>query len=236
MWRGCAARRAMTDGGDEKGDRLLVRLRALASPVRLQILKELVKPSRAADLHVRAPSERAGTAADRFLGRSTLIEHLDVLQEAGLVRKVGDLHVLDQQAMVALLEDLGGLARLRPLVEVDVEVTRASGEPTAQPLIGPPRALVANGPDAGQAFSLAGAGPWRVGRAPECEVALVHDPHVSRVHATIERAGDGFAIHVATSAKNPVFVDFAAVAAGARVAARSGALMLVGATLLSLQA
>lgn len=227
--------RSMT-GDEERTARLLLRLKALGSPVRLQILKELVKPSRAVDLHIRAASERAGAAADRFLGRTTLIEHLDVLEEAGLVRRVGELHVTDQQAMVALLEDLGALARLRPMVEVDVEVTRESSQPAVQPLAGPPRALIANGPEAGRAFSFAGPGPWRIGRAPECEVSLAHDPHVSRVHATIERAGDGFALSVSATAKNPVFVDFAAVAPGARVDTHSGALVLVGATLLSLQA
>lgn len=226
----------MPEAADETTEALLVRLRALASPVRVQILRALVSPSRAADLRIRAAGERAGLLAERFLGRTTIIEHLDVLEAAGLVRRVGDLYVVDQQAMVALLQDLGDLARLRALVEVDVEVTRAAPAPLAQPLPRLPRVLVANGPMAGRGFALEGAGPWRMGRGAECEVALAHDPHVSRVHATLERSPSGHVVRVASAAKNPVFVDFAQVAPGEVADVRAGALLWVGATLLVLQA
>ncbi|HVM45203.1 MAG TPA: FHA domain-containing protein [Candidatus Thermoplasmatota archaeon] len=217
-------------------ERLMMRLRALASPVRLQLLKALVTPSRSADVRVRAAGERAGLGAERFLGRSTVIEHLDVLMEAGLVRRIGDSYVTDQQAMVALLQDLGELARLRALVEVDVEVTRAAAAPAVQPLPHLPRALVANGPDAGRAFALTGSGPWRVGRGADCELSLPHDPHVSRLHVTLELAPPGFLVRVASAAKNAVFVDFAQLPPGESLAVRPGALLLVGATLLALQA
>jgi len=216
--------------------RLMLRLRALASPVRLQLLKALVTPSRAADLRIRAAGERAGLDAERFLGRTTLIEHLDVLAEAGLVRKIGETYATDQQAVVALLQDLGDLARLRALVEVDVEVTRPAPAPLLQALPRLPRVLVANGPAGGRAFGLEGKGPWRVGRGAECEVPLVHDPHVSRVHVSIERDGGGFLARVAPSAKNPVLVDFTQVVPGGSVRMPAGALLSVGATLLVLQA
>lgn len=221
---------------DESTARVLARLRALGSPVRLQILKALVQPSRAAELRIRAPAERAGLGAERMLGRSTLVEHLDVLVDAGLVRRIGETYVVDQQAMVALLQDLGDLARLRALVEVDVEVTRTAPAPLAQPLPRLPRVLVANGPEAGRAFGLEGAGPWRVGRGADCEVALGHDPHVSRVHLTLERDADGTQVRVSPTAKNPAFIDFAQLEAGASARVRSGALLSVGATLLVLQA
>lgn len=221
---------------DETTERLLLRLRALASPVRLQILKALVTPARAADLRIRAAGERAGLGAERFLGRTTLIEHLDVLADAGLVRRIGETYATDQQAMVALLQDVGELARLRALVEVDVEVTRAGPAPKLQPLPRLPRVLVANGPEAGRAFGLEGGGPWRVGRGTECEVPLGHDPHVSRVHVSLQRDDGGFRAHVLPTAKNPVFVDFAQLAAGETRSVRAGALLSVGATLLVLQA
>lgn len=214
---------------------LLLRLRALASPVRLQILRALVVPARSSDIRVRAAGERAGLGAERVVGRSTVIEHLDVLERAGLVRRLGESYAVDQQAMVALLQDLGDLARLRALVEVDVEVTRAGPRPTAQPLPNLPRVLLANGPDAGRGIALEGAGPWRIGRGADCEVSLGHDPHVSRVHVTLEKAEGAFAAHVSSAAKNPVFVDFAQVAPGEAMPLRVGALLSVGATLLVLQ-
>ena len=221
---------------DVATESLLARLRALASPVRLAILRALVTPTRASDLRVRAGGERAGLTAARFLGRTTLLEHLDVLVDAGLVRRIGETYALDQQAVVALLQDLGELARLRALVEVDVEVTRAAAAPALQPLPRLPRALVANGPEAGRAYALEGNGPWRIGREPTCDVALAHDPHVSRVHVTVERDGSHFIGHVAPTAKNPVFVDFAQLAPGASAPMRAGTLLLVGATALVLQA
>jgi hypothetical protein len=226
----------MPTSEDGSTGKLLLRLRALASPVRIQLLKALVTPSRATELRIRAVGERAGLDAERFLGRTTLIEHIDVLEEAGLVRRIGETYATDQQAVVALLQDLGDLARLRALVEVDVEVTRAAPTPSVQPLPRLPRVLVANGPEAGRAFGLEGAGPWRVGREKECEVALAHDPHVSRVHVIIERDGDGFVARVAPQTKNPVFVDFAQLAAGEPARLRAGALLSVGATALVLQA
>lgn len=220
---------------DDQTARLLLRLRALGSPVRLQLLKALVTPSRPTDLRVKAAAERAGLGAERILGRSTVIEHLDTLQDAGLVRRLGETYVTDQQAVVALLQDLGDLARLRALVEVDVEVTRTAPAPLAQPLPVLPRLLVANGPAAGRAVAIEGAGPWRMGRGSECEIALAHDPHVSRVHATLARDAEGFVLRVEPTAKNPVFVDFASIPAGSAARVRPGALISIGATLLVLQ-
>ncbi|HWH08054.1 MAG TPA: FHA domain-containing protein [Candidatus Thermoplasmatota archaeon] len=216
--------------------RLLARLRALASPVRLQLLQSLVSPARPHDLRVRAAGGRAGMEAERFLGRSTVIEHLDLLTEAGLVRRVDDAYAVDQQGMVAFLQDLGALARLRAVVEVDVESTLAAPSPSNQPVAAPPRLVVANGPEAGRAFALHGPGPWRVGRLSACEVPLVHDPHVSRLQATLHREGGAFVVEVAPSAKNVARVDFADAAPGARVPLRSGSVLGLGATALVLQA
>lgn len=225
----------MTAQEDEASERLLVALRALASPVRLQILRALIVPTRAADIRARAANERAGFGPDRTVGRTTVIEHLDVLEKADLVRRVGDSFVVHQQGLVAVLQQLGELARLRALIEVDVEATRASPAPASQPLPIWPRVLVVNGPDAGRAVALQGAGPWRIGRGSECEVSLTHDPHVSRVQAEILRATVGFRLRVNDASKNPVFVDFARVDPGASSDVRSGSALSVGATMLVLQ-
>jgi len=233
---GFPSRRVAPGRDDEVAERILARLQALASPVRLALLKALVVPTRAPDLRVPAARERSGFETVRFLSRSTIIEHLEVLEENGLVRRIGDLYAVDQQGMVALLQDVGDLAQLRALIEVDVEVTRESAPPRVQPAATFPRALLASGPEAGRAVALDGAGPWRVGRSAECEIALPHDPHVSRVHATIAREGDAFLVHVVAAAKNPVFLDFAAIAPGATARAGQGALLLAGATLVVLQA
>lgn len=220
---------------DEDADRLLIRLQALASPVRLRLLGALVSPTRAPDLRIPASRERTGFESQRFLGRSTVISHLEALLEAGFVRRVGEEHVVDQQGMVAFLQDLSDLAKLRALIEVDVESTRPS-RPLAVAAMPPmPRLVIASGSEAGRAFSLAGEGPWEVGRAPSGDVPLTHDPHVSRLHVVVERDEEGFVANVANVAKNAAWVDFVRLEPGSSARVRSGSIVTVGATTLVLQ-
>lgn len=223
------------DAVDASEERLLAQLRALASPVRLRILQTLVVPVGSAEIRVPAAGERAGLAAGRFLGRSTVIEHLDALEKAGFVRRLGEAFVVDQQGVVAFLQAVGGLARLRATVDVDVERTFVVTPAASLPTIGRPRLVIVDGPEAGRAVSLEDAGPWRVGRDAACEVPLGHDPHVSRVHATLRKEVGSFVLEVSQTAKNPVLVDFARLRAGERAGLSCGSLLAVGATRLVLQ-
>lgn len=220
---------------DPSTARMLARLRALGSPVRLRILKALESPTRAADLRIPAGRERSGFGSERHLGRTTVLEHLDVLREAGLVRRVGDAYVVDQQGLVAFLQDIGDLGRLRAVVEVDVESTRAAAAPRQETPPALPRLVLVGGPESGRAFAVHGEGPWRIGRAPPCEVPLRHDPHVSRVHASLTRSGEAFSLRVEEAAKNGAVVDFATVPAGSSAPLRTGSILVVGATTLVLQ-
>lgn len=52
---------------------------------------------------------------------------------------------------------------------------------------------VVRGPQTSIAFTLTGDGPFSVGRSPQCDIFL-NDMTVSRLHATITRAGKGYAI------------------------------------------
>lgn len=232
----CLPGRVEPEGEDAATQTLAARLQALASPVRLQILRALVVPTRAPDVRVAAARERAGFEPQRFLSRSTVIEHLELLVRAGLVRRIGEQYVVDQQAMVAFLQELGDLARLRALIEVDVEATRATKAAAPAPLPPGPRLVLVGGTETGRAFELAGAGPWRIGRSPGSAVPLTHDPHVSRTHVTLERDGEGYRAVVSEAAKNPALVDFAPVAPGASARLQAGSILSVGATLLVLQA
>lgn len=230
------ASRVEPEEADPATARVLARLRALGSPVRLRILKALESPTRAADLRVPAGRERSGFESERHLGRTTVLEHLDVLREAGLVRRVGDAYVVDQQGMVAFLQDLSDLGRLRAVIEVDVESTRVATAPRA-PLQPPeaPRLVLVGGPEAGHAFAVHGAGPWRIGRSSSCEVPLAHDPHVSRIHASLVRTDAGLVVRVEPGAKNGALIDFAMVDPGNEARVRNGSILVVGATTLVLQ-
>lgn len=229
------APRVDPDREDALAERLLARLQALASPVRLRLLNALVVPTRAPDLKVPAARERTGFERQRFLGRSTIIEHLEVLEKAGLVRRVGEQYVVDQQGMVVFLQDVSDLAKLRALIEVDVESTRPSRAISADALPPAPRVVIVGGPQAGRAFALAGRGPWEIGRAPTCDIALSHDPHVSRLHVSITQASTGHEARVVEAAKNAAWVDFARLEPGSSCPIRSGSILSVGATTLVLQ-
>lgn len=223
------------DPEDVAEEDLLPVLQALASPVRLRLLKALVVPARAPEIRVSAGRDRAGFESQRFLGRSTVIEHLDVLESAGLVRRIGEQYAVDQQGMVTFLQDLSDLAKLRALIEVDVESTRPSRPPSAGTLAPTPRLVIVSGPEAGHAFGLGGDGPWELGRAPTCAIALGHDPHVSRLHVLITRGPNGYTAQVPDVAKNPAWVDFARVEPGASSSVRAGSIVSIGVTTLVFQ-
>lgn len=186
-------------------------------------------------MRIPADRERMGFEPQRFLSRSTVIEHLDVLERAGFVRRIGEEHVADQQGMVAFIEDVSDLAKLRAVIEVDVESTHAARPQPGLELPAPPRLVIVGGTEAGRAFGLGSSGPWELGRAPACDVALTHDPHVSRSHVSISRTQGGHVARVVDAAKNPVWVDFARVDPGSSVVLRPGSILTVGATTLVLQ-
>ena len=192
-------------------ERLSELLKTLASPVRLRILEALREPTRPVHIRLRAGEERGGLSADRVLSRPAIVQHLQILEAAELVRRVGDEgYVIDQATIFSIVQELGGLARIRAVTSLDVGVTREAPPPRAAAPPEGPRLLVVGGPEEGRAFPLSGDGPWTVGRASECSVRIDYDAHVSRLHATIARRRDGaLQVTPAPSAKNPLAVDFA---------------------------
>jgi serine/threonine-protein kinase len=73
---------------------------------------------------------------------------------------------------------------------------------------------VSDGPHAGQAFELTGRGPFTVGRQPGLHVTLGADPHLSRVHCTLEPDGGGARV-TDLGSRGGVFVNGARVEQGA---------------------
>ncbi len=57
-----------------------------------------------------------------------------------------------------------------------------------------------------KSFALAGVGPWRVGRATECEICIDDDPGCSRQQARIAREGDDF-VMIPLSRSTPMSLD-----------------------------
>lgn len=226
-----------TEDGPELA-RLADVLKVIASPTRLRVLAALRVPKRAAELRIAAEEDRGGLHAERLLSRTTLVEHLGVLHEAGLVERLpGDAgFVVNQQNVFAMVETLGRLARLKPVVEVDVDVTRPQAKGPAPALPEGPRLVLAHGPREGEAFPLAGEGPWMVGRGTEADVRLEYDPHVSRQHLRLRRGREGFTVEALRESTNPSRLNFQELQPARPAALPPGAVLAVGASRLVFQA
>jgi DNA-binding transcriptional ArsR family regulator len=219
--------------------RLSGALKVLASPTRIRLLWALRVPKKAAELRIPAEGERGGLHAERLLSRTTLIEHLDVLTDAGLVERLDSEggFVVNQQALFSVVEDFGRLTRIQPVVKVDVDVTRPTQSRAAESLPGGPRLVLVGGPREGQAFPLRGAGPWTVGRAPDAEVRLDYDPHVSRAQVVVRRDATGAcSVEASKDATNPARVNFTELRPGLPHPLHPGTIISAGASRLVFQA
>jgi DNA-binding transcriptional ArsR family regulator len=72
-------------------------LSVLSSPSRLAILSRLREPKTPSQVEVPASMPRGDLAEGRPLSRSAVYQHLQVLEELGVVRKIdgSDAYVLD---------------------------------------------------------------------------------------------------------------------------------------------
>ncbi|HUR69920.1 MAG TPA: hypothetical protein VM370_11800, partial [Candidatus Thermoplasmatota archaeon] len=189
-------------------------LKALASPLRLAILWSLRFPKKVADIRLPAGAEWAGFQAERSLTRSTVTHHVELLAGEGFVERVDEegRYVVNQQRMFSFLEGLGGLARLKPVVDLDVRETVAVDAREPPPLPTGPRLLLVSGPKEGQALAFDGEGPWTIGRGPTAHLRLEYDPHVSRAHVVVSRdAAGALVIERAAEAKNVPLLNYRAL-------------------------
>lgn len=217
----------------EVGDVLSV----LASPTRLQILQSLRIPKRPSDVRVQAHGGPSDLPEDRMISRPAVVKHLRVLEAHDLVRKDEGTgtYVVNQQMLFALLREVGQLARIRPVIEVDVEKTRKTPGLDERDLPTGPRFLLVAGPREGDAFPLDGPGPWTIGRGTGSDVCLDFDPHVSRVHAHLSRKDGRYLLEAEAESKNPVLVDFRPAARGQRIEVPEGSVLGLGLSRLVLQ-
>lgn len=223
-------------------DALARHLEAISSPTRLELLRILRTPQTATEIRVGPTLSREGENPERPLTRQAISRHLDVLMEAGLVRRLpagrggkGDLFVLNHERLFAVVDEMRGLSRLRPtLLDGARDGTMAhAGSRDARPPAGP-RLLVAYGRDDGVAYSLAEGARWRIGRGENAQIVLDYDPYTSSDHCEIVRRGDAFFV-VDLASRNGTWVDWARLPAHGEAALRPGSLLIVGRTNLVFQ-
>lgn len=218
-------------------DLLATYLKALASPVRLELLWKLRQPTAAGDVELR-PRRPDDLGADRSVSRQTIAVHLEKLEEAGVASRVpgpegnAGRWVANVPHLFALIEEMRKIARIPPSEHLDLDATvpRAPAEQTPWE---PGRKLVVlTGPWEGRVFPLEGAGPWSLGRSRAAHVALTFDPYVSSEHAEVRLAPEGHAIAVHAKARNPASLNHGPIPPGASRLLRHGDAVGLGRTTL----
>lgn len=220
-------------------------LEVLASPTRLELLHVLREPRPLHEIRVHASRSRTGERIGRPISRQAVTRHLEVLQEADLVRRLpgeggreGDRYLLNHEHVFALVDEVRNLAKLRPLARDGLEPGRtlARGEADAPKLPPGPRLLVAYGRDDGVSFSLDGppGTRWRIGRAPGSEVHLDYDPYLSGTHAILDRDEHGIVLRDSES-RNGTWVNWRRLAHDQVRILAPGDLLTVGRSLLVFQ-
>lgn len=214
-------------------DLLATYLKALSNPGRLEILSHLRVPATAADLDVK-PRRKDNLSPDRTMSRQTILVHLEVLQEAGVVSRVpttpghADRWVTNVPQLFALVEELRKLTAIPPSAVLDEQETTATLGPARAAWTDGAKVVLVTGPWEGRVIPLAGPGPWSLGRSRSREVSLPYDPFVSSGHATIERAGDKWTLKVAAETRNPTSVNLAPLPAGSARPLAHGDIVTLG--------
>lgn len=214
-------------------DLLATYLKALASPVRLELLWRLRAPAGAADVALR-PRRHDDLPSDRAVSRQTVSVHLERLEAVGVVSRVPDPEggtdrwATSAPHLFALVEELRKITAVPASAHVDLDETRrraggdaAAWEPGA-------KLVLVTGPWEGRTFPLRGDGPWRLGRSRASDVALSFDPYVSAEHASLRRAGDALVVAVDARARNALGLNGGQVAPGASRPVRHGDVLTVG--------
>jgi DNA-binding transcriptional ArsR family regulator len=224
-------------------ERLSTYLKALAHPNRLELLWLLRIPTAASDVQLRPRRRDDVLSAERAISRQAVLQHLESLEEVGVVDRIPDepgmpqRRVLNQARLFALIEDLRALTLIRPAVRVDVDTTLPQARDATPPWPAGPKLVLVSGPWEGMVFPLQGPGPWSVGRSRSQDVSLAYDPYVSAEHARLVRGGEGrILLEQLPGARNPCQANFAPLSKGESRALRPGDVVGVGRSALVFQA
>lgn len=195
-------------------ERLSAYLKALAHPARLEILWRLRIPASAAEVVVRPRRRDEGLSQERAMSRQTVSEHIDTLENVGVVNRMttedggAAQFVTSAQHVFALIEDLRKLSAIEPATRVDVDTTFTQGGTASARWVAGPKLILVSGPWEGRVFALDGEGPWTVGRAKSQTVGLTYDPYASSESGILTRDGPRYQLEAAPSARNAPRVNF----------------------------
>lgn len=214
---------------------------ALSNDNRLRLLHILTRP--------RYREEIADALG---MSRQSASKHIEKLEERGFVRElqgwrdtgpVAEYQVVPQR-LFALGMRIADLGKLEPEGGPDKEreertmMLATEDQPEACEEDGQrPSAhlLIVSGPEAGTRFALDGEGPrWTIGRDPDRDLELDHDPFVSSRHAEVQIDPEGHAL-VDVFSSNGTRINFGRIPEGGRAVLQPGDVISVGRTSLVYQ-
>jgi DNA-binding transcriptional ArsR family regulator len=209
-------------------------LKALASPVRIELLRLLTAPRTLAEIRLR-PGRRDQGRAGRAMSSVTVRQHLGHLLEIGAIQVVPltrdgrrrNHFLVHHRQLFALTEELRQLARIRPDVDLLLDGTQPGpAPPPPQPGA---RLTLVNGAREGQVFPLrAPRQGWLVGRRPDAEILLDYDPYVSLENTRVLRTADGFEVVDLPGSRNGTTLNWAPLPKGRPQALATGDVVGVG--------
>jgi DNA-binding transcriptional ArsR family regulator len=225
-------------------DTLAEFLKALSYPARLELLDKLRFPKTASEIRLAPRRVQPGENPDRPSARPTVLGHLELLVEAGLVKDEEfeehghrvHRYVVNPMKLYGLTEELRRLSTMYAGRggAGDATGTLAGAEDVA-PATGP-RLVLVHGVYEGKSFALAPGlahdGGWVIGRKRGLPVCLDYDPYVSFENAVVEQRGGGFRVRDLTDSKNGTAVNWATLPKGGEGALEAGDIIGVGRSLL----
>lgn len=229
---------AMTDEVDS--ERLGRVMKALANPVRVDLLKALRSPKTITEIRLHPRRKDGNLHPERVMSRVTVREHLVQLLDIGVVQarratregRTVDVYIVNHRQLFALTEELRQLAELRPDGQT---VGDATQEDPVEPPRFPegPKLVLAGGIPKGRVFPLNGDGErWRIGRHRGAEVWLDYDPYLSSENAEVVRTRKGFVLHDLGRSRNGTYLNWEELARGAEAPLSDGDLIGVGRSVL----
>lgn len=221
--------------------RLSAYLRALAVPNNLPLLRSLQVPRTVAEIRLVPARRSSALTPDRPVSRQAVTAHLRRLRALGLVlarrstrqgRPVVT-YVVNHARMFALTDDLRRLALLQPMDHANPTAIPSSDDGVMGVLLPPgPSLVLGYGPVEAAVYPLRGPGPWVVGRDPDVEVSIPHDPFISLRNSRIRRADGRLWLESLPASRNGTVHNWRPITGTASVPLSSGDAIGVGRSLL----
>jgi DNA-binding transcriptional ArsR family regulator len=219
-------------------------LRALGNGPRLELLHILRLPHALGDIRLEPAQTKPGETAGRAMARQSVLEHLDKLQEIGVVvsreaagGRRGKEFLVNPPRLYQILEEFRRVGTITLGAPAGRDATVDAGDVRAPPMEPGPKLVLAHGLLEGKAFPLRRADlregrGWIIGRKPGLHASLDYDPFVSLENAEVVPQANEFVLLDLRSSRNGTWLNWRRLGPDERAVLRPGDVVGVGRSLL----